>query len=40
VLRHGFSADLTRRFAEDLTAVTTRLRQQGSVGSSARHFAH
>jgi len=40
VLRHGFTADLTRRFAEDLTAVTARLEQHGTVGSSAQHFAH
>jgi len=40
VLRHGFTADLTRRFAEDLSAVTARLQQHGSVGSSAQHFAH
>ncbi|MBO0811981.1 MAG: glutamate decarboxylase [Microlunatus sp.] len=40
VLRHGFTPDLTRRFAEDLGAVTARLEQHGSVGSSAQHFAH
>ena len=40
VLRHGFTADLTRRFAEDLSAVTARLQQIGSVQSSAEHFAH
>ncbi|GAB3924712.1 glutamate decarboxylase [Microlunatus endophyticus] len=40
VLRHGFTADLTRRFAEDLASVTARLQQHGSVGSSAQHFAH
>ena len=40
VLRHGFTADLTRRFAEDLSAVTARLEQHGTVGSSAQHFAH
>jgi glutamate decarboxylase len=40
VLRHGFTADLTRRFAEDLGAVTSRLQQYGTVNSSAQHFAH
>jgi len=40
VLRHGFSSDLTRRFAEDLAAVTRKLQEHGSVGSSAQHFAH
>ena len=40
VLRHGFSADLTRRFVEDLESVTGRLQEHGSVGSSAQHFAH
>ena len=40
VLRHGFSADLTRRFAEDLAAVTTKLAGHGTVDSIARHFAH
>lgn len=40
VLRHGFSADLTRRFAEDLATVTAKLTEHGSVDSSAQHFAH
>lgn len=40
VLRHGFTADLTRRFAEDLTTVTAGLQRHGSTGSTARHFAH
>ncbi|UYG16234.1 glutamate decarboxylase [Brachybacterium huguangmaarense] len=40
VLRHGFTADLTGRFAEDLTTVTAGLQRHGSTGSTARHFAH
>ena len=40
VLRHGFSADLTRRFAEDLATVTAKLQRHGTVNSSAQHFAH
>lgn len=40
VLRQGFTADLTRRFAEDLSTVVARLEKIGSVQSSAQHFAH
>lgn len=40
VVRQGFSPDLTRRFAEDLVAVTGRLHQHGTVDSTAQHFAH
>jgi glutamate decarboxylase len=40
VLRHGFTADLTRRFADDLAAVIRKLQEHGSVNSSAQHFAH
>ncbi|MCL1869087.1 MAG: glutamate decarboxylase [Promicromonosporaceae bacterium] len=40
VLRHGFSADLTQRFGEDLAAVTAKLQRHGSVDATARHFAH
>ncbi|WP_017935968.1 glutamate decarboxylase [Nocardioides sp. Iso805N] len=40
VLRHGFSADLTRHFAADLAEVVVKLQEHGSVGSSAQHFAH
>lgn len=40
VLRHGFSADLTRHFATDLAEVVANLQEHGSVGSSAQHFAH
>ncbi|MBO0853005.1 MAG: glutamate decarboxylase [Nocardia sp.] len=40
VLRHGFTPDLTRAFADDLITVTGRLDKHGTVESSAQHFAH
>ena len=40
VLRHGFSPDLTRRFAEDLGVVTAKLEAHGTVDAAAQHFAH
>lgn len=40
VVRHGFSSDLTRLFAEDFDTVTKKLQKHGCVDSSAQHFAH
>ena len=40
VVREGFSGDLARMMYDDLCAVVAKLRERGSTGSDATHFAH
>ena len=40
VVREGFSGDLARMMYDDLCAVVAKLRERGSTGSDAAHFAH
>jgi glutamate decarboxylase len=40
VVREGFSADLAALLRDRLVEVCAKLRERGSVGSQAQHFAH